>query len=100
MILQPLVENAVRHSIALRASGGAIDIGARRLDSVLEIEISDDGPGVAPEEFREGVGLSNIRARLQQLYGDSQTMRLGRAFQGGFCVTLSVPAEIDARPDR
>jgi two-component system LytT family sensor kinase len=92
LILQPLVENAVRHSIAPRASGGRIEICARREDGNLTIEVRDDGLGALTGQLREGVGLTNTRARLRQLYGSAQAMDLGPGPGGGFQVRLSLPA--------
>ena len=101
LILQPLVENAVRHGIAPRASGGIIDIEARIERDILRIEVRDDGQGSATP-IREGVGLSNIRARLEQLYGGRARLDLGGA-TGGFSVRLEIPVhvgELHENPDR
>jgi len=92
LILQPLVENAVRHSIAPRAAGGRIEIRARREGNSLVIDVIDDGVVIESMPFREGVGLTNTRARLRQLYGAAQTVEI-RAEQGtGLRVTLTLPA--------
>ena len=92
LILQPLVENAVRHSIAPRASGGRIEILARREEGNLVLEVLDDGPGSRTAPLSEGVGLTNTRARLQQLYGSAQSMDLRTEPGGGFGVRLTLPA--------
>jgi two-component system, LytTR family, sensor kinase len=94
LILQPLVENAVRHSIAPRAAGGRIEIRARRENESLVIDILDDGPGTPAGSFREGVGLTNTRARLQALYGGKQSMDLRSEPGDTFRVRLSIPAHI------
>lgn len=76
MILQPLVENAIKHGIAPRASGGTIEITAVKTGDNLKLEVADDGIGVPfgnPAEIFEGIGLSNTRARLEYLYGDAHT---------------------------
>ena len=91
LILQPLVENAVRHSIAPRAAGGRIEIQVHRNEGRLSIHVVDDGPGIAASPFREGVGLANTRARLEQLYASSQTMNI-QTRPGEFRVTLTFPA--------
>jgi len=91
LILQPLVENAVRHSIAPRAAGGRIEIVARRDAGNLVIEVFDDGTGATAETLREGVGLTNTKARLEQLYGSSQRLEI-RTEPSGFRVRLSLPA--------
>lgn len=76
MLLQPLVENAVRHGIAPRASGGAIAIRTAREHDTLRIEVEDDGTGLRAGNAHEGVGLSNSRARLQYLYGDRHSLEV------------------------
>jgi two-component system, LytTR family, sensor kinase len=92
LILQPLVENAVRHSIAPRAAGGRIEIRARRQGNNLVIDVGDDGTGRENTIFREGVGLTNTRARMHQLYGADQTVDIGSGPSAGFQVTLCLPA--------
>jgi LytS/YehU family sensor histidine kinase len=94
LLLQPLVENAVRHGIAPRAEPGRIAIRARRMDGALQIEIEDNGRGL-PREMREGLGLSNTRARLEQLYGGAHRFEL-RAANGdgsGTLVRLVLPMQ-------
>jgi two-component system LytT family sensor kinase len=98
LILQPLVENAVRHSIAPRASGGRIEIRARSEKGILVVDVLDDGPGAPAESYREGVGLANTRARLQQLYGSAQTLDLRNDPGVGFRVSLSLPAHAPVTP--
>lgn len=101
LVLQPLVENAVRHGIAPRAAGGRIEVAARVEQGALLVEVVDDGPGPAGE-IREGVGISNTRARLEQLYGGKCKLELGRAPQGGFRARLTIPGHTEsmhARPD-
>ena len=98
MVLQPLIENAVRHGIAARPGAGTISINAARRGEFLRIEINDDGvglenphPDAAP---REGVGLSNTRARLRQLYGDRQELVLRASESGGLEVVLRLPFRV------
>jgi len=101
LVLQPLVENAVRHGIVPRALGGRIEVRARARGGTLSIEVEDDGPGAA--EVREGVGISNTRARLEQLYGAAARLELGNAPGGGFRARLEIPAHTEPRhasPDR
>jgi two-component system LytT family sensor kinase len=94
LILQPLVENAVRHSIAPRAAGGRIEIRARREEDRLVIDVLDDGPGAPAGSFREGVGLTNTRARLQQLYGNAHSLELRTQPGDSFRVRLYIPAHV------
>jgi signal transduction histidine kinase len=92
-VLQPLVENAVRHGIARTPEPGRITIGARLVGPDLAIEITDTGPGIASEpRAGPGVGLRNTRARLAQLYGSAAALRLERGAAGGTIATLSLPA--------
>ena len=102
LILQPLVENAIRHGIAPRAEGGRLDVHARRRNGKLELEIHDDGPGMAeqaaPAEPRNGIGLANCQARLSQLYGEEHGFEHGTSPDGGFSVILTLPFETTPLP--
>src|SRR5213075_2910824 len=72
LILQPIVENAIQHAIAPRATPGRIEIAANRYNHSLQVKVTDTGPGVVATNHnneRQGVGLSNVRARLERLYG-------------------------------
>jgi signal transduction histidine kinase len=95
LLLQPLVENAVRHGNAERVGRGAIAIAARRDGARLELAVEDDGPGTAgaagdlPETL--GVGLGATRERLQLLYGDDHAFAAGNRPGGGFRVALDLP---------
>lgn len=95
LILQPLVENSIRHGIAMRSAAGKVAIRARREENGLRVVVWDDGPGIPrdPQQIRFGVGLSNTQARLQQTYGDAQVFELHNAQGGGFEVTLWIPFE-------
>lgn len=100
LVLQPIVENAIRHGIAPRSSAGRIEIRAERRNGMIELEVIDDGPGLqlGGEAFKEGIGLANTRARLQQLYGDEHRIEIKDADEGGLAVKLSIPfrqAEVD-----
>ena len=95
MILQPLVENAVRYGIAPRATGGLIEIRAERENGMLHLDVSDDGRGL-PEEngqgvIKRGVGLDNTRARLERLYGESHRFELNNYPGHGLTVSLAIP---------
>jgi two-component system sensor histidine kinase AlgZ len=93
LILQPLVENAIRHSIAPRESGGRLEIEARRADGMLRLEVRDDGLNLACDlsTLRQGVGLSNTRARLIQLYGPSHLFDMRLTAAGGLAVVIGLP---------
>jgi sensor histidine kinase YesM len=91
-ILQPLVENAIRHGIEPRARPGRIELHARRQDDSLSLAVCDNGKGIpASKPNREGVGLSNTRARLRELYGDAHRFELGGQTEGGLRVELTIP---------
>jgi signal transduction histidine kinase len=100
LILQPLVENAIRHGIAPRATAGLIEIRAEREGEKLRLQIKDDGPGLpADKSLSNGVGLSNTLARLQRLYGPAQSLAFDNAPEGGAVVTLEIPFELWAKSD-
>src|SRR6185436_7564987 len=79
LILQPLVENAIRHGISRSSAAGLVEIGARRENGSLLLSVRDDGPGLSAGDGREGVGLTNTRARLARMYGDAQGLVLENA---------------------
>jgi len=90
LILQPLVENAIHHGIERSARPGQIDITAVRENGCIRIEVADNGVGYGGEEGN-GLGLSNTRARLQQLYGQQHSFRIDNIDGGGCRVTLTLP---------
>jgi two-component system, LytTR family, sensor kinase len=94
-ILQPLVENAIRHGLSARIHAGRIDIIARREGHRVAIEVRDDGIGLTAGERREGVGLGNSRARLVELYGPAQDFEVANAEGAGTVVRLSIPWQTD-----
>jgi signal transduction histidine kinase len=93
LILQPLVENAVRHGVLARAQGGALSLSIRRHDEVLVITVDDDGPGLGDESAHPyGVGFKNSAERLAALYGDDAHMSVGaRPYGRGFVVVVFLP---------
>ncbi|HEX4963210.1 MAG TPA: histidine kinase [Thermoanaerobaculia bacterium] len=94
LLLQPLVENAIRHGNAERAGRGAIAVRARREDDKLILEVEDDGPGEtdrSPERREPGLGLAATAERLQLLYGEAQTFSAGNGERGGFLVRACLP---------
>jgi len=95
LILQPLVENAVRHGIAASTHGGMLSIRAACLDGFLDLQVRDNGPGLpaAPNGHRAGVGLANTRSRLQRLYGARQQFEL--IDDHGVTVNLRIPLQTE-----
>jgi two-component system, LytTR family, sensor kinase len=91
LILQPIVENAIRHGIAPRSSPGTVEISTMKNNGMLRVLIKDNGPGLS-DGFKEGVGLSNTKARLQQSFGDSYRFILENVPTGGAEVILEIPA--------
>src|SRR6266851_5078134 len=93
LILQPMVENAVKHGIAKRAQGGAIRVSAFRSNGRLTLSVYNDGPKL-PEDWDKagsGIGISNVRTRLQGLYGDGFDLNIRNQKPGGVEVSFSVP---------
>jgi len=91
MILQPLVENSIRHGVGKKAMGGTIRISSRREDGRLLIMVTDDGMPPSPSEHgNTGIGLANTRARLTKLYGDNYVFNI-EAFGHGTRVNLNIP---------
>jgi two-component sensor histidine kinase len=92
LILQPLVENAVRHGIEPHTTPGLVRIAARRDGAVLRLRIQDNGAPVKQgPKSREGIGLPNTRSRLQEMYGNMGRLTLSSASDGGFTVDLEIP---------
>ena len=96
LLLQPLVENAVQHGVAKRVSRGSITIAARRLGDRLVVQITDDGTGLPGPSGRTGVGITNTRERLAQMYGSQQSLELRNGDSAGVVVTLTLPFHTEA----
>jgi sensor histidine kinase YesM len=90
MLIQPLVENALRHGIEPKVDGGAVTIRARKNGNVLSVEIADTGTGLH-EDGTAGFGLSNVRERLQSLYGDKGRLILKENRPSGLKAIIEVP---------
>jgi two-component system, LytTR family, sensor kinase len=96
LILQPLVENAIRHGIGKQPNAGLVAITTERQNGTLTMQVRDDGPGL-PEDWLAngegglGIGIANTRARLRQLYGDAQTFDIRNAEGGGAVAVLKIP---------
>ncbi len=95
LILQPLVENAIRHGITRRIAPGRVDVRAWEGQGRLHLTVADDGVGLREgSPVREGVGLAITRARLRQLYGQEQQVELSAAPAGGAVCALSIPLRL------
>jgi len=92
LILQPLVENAIRHGVAQSSSAGLVRIVARRANEWLELIVQDDGKGLSNDwELAQGIGLGNTRTRLAQLYGGRAELTLQNASPTGVIARLKIP---------
>jgi sensor histidine kinase YesM len=89
MVLQPLVENAIKHGIASRLDGGRIDISATLVAAGLQLRVHDDGPGLS-EPSSNGIGLSNLKRRLQAMYGDAAQVSV-QSTTPGTTVVVTLP---------
>ena len=99
LILQPLVENSIRHGIEPRTEPGVISISARRRGETLELSVRDNGGGASPSgKSGGGIGLSNTRARLQALYGPDARLTAQSPPEGGFLVEITLPCRCDPPP--
>jgi signal transduction histidine kinase len=97
LVLQPLVENAIKHGISLRTSPGTVRLMARRVEGRLKLEIADEGADgatdetVATQSRQRGIGLSNTRQRLERIYGNNYRLDLIPRQEGGMLVRLELP---------
>jgi hypothetical protein len=93
LILQPLAENAIRHGIEPKTTPGLLTITANRREGILRLTLQDNGEGKAPagNQPSHGIGLSNTRARLLELYGAQARLLAGKAPEGGFAVEVELP---------
>ena len=95
LVLQPLVENAIRHGIAPHAFAGHVEVTARRVGSTLELVVRDDGPGAGNGDgSRPGIGLTNTRARLSRLYGNEFKLAVINLPQGGLESRVEIPFQL------
>jgi two-component system LytT family sensor kinase len=94
LLLQPLVENAIKHGIGPRPTPGQIVVRARRRGAMLELDVQDNGVGLSQArltDFNRGVGLSNTRARLDHLYGSLHRFEFRQPAEGGLLVLIAIP---------
>jgi len=93
LILQPIVENAIRHGVERSSSAGRILISAAKINGAVEVRVQDDGPGLSTTYSCEnqGIGLANTRERLRQLYGEDARLEIENFSGGGAVVTMKFP---------
>jgi signal transduction histidine kinase len=100
MVLQPIVENAVRHGLGQSEDAVTIEVGATSTNGTLALVVSDDGPGLAPAgPGHAGIGLTNTRSRLARLYGDAARLIVEPAADRGVRVTVTLPFHTAGRED-
>ena len=111
MLLQPLVENAIKYAVSPQEEGASITLSARLVGRRLRVAVSDSGPGLrdggggssvrasfAGKTVSTGVGLANIRDRLQQAYGEDHRFEIRNPPEGGFTVIIEIPYEPVTKP--
>ena len=95
MLIQPLVENSIKHGLAHRIGGGKITIRSRRTDGHAIIEIADDGTGMIDTSLAggqsDGIGLRNVDERLRVIYGENYHLKLESAPGRGTCARINIP---------
>ena len=101
LILQPLVENAIRHGVEPQTGQGRLQITVSREGQTLRLCVRDNGPAAkTATEKKAGIGIANTRSRLQELYGQTARLTLSTASDGGFMATIDLPCHHDiAKPD-
>lgn len=92
LLLQPIVENAVKYAVAPRRSGGSIHVRGYAQDARLHLEVTDDGPGTTKNSGTQ-LGEKTLRERLELEYGSDATVSAGPRSEGGYCVAVSLPHE-------
>ncbi len=102
MLLQPIIENSIKHGISKTEHGGTIRIAAKKVGKLLMIQITDDGPGIANVEIAEqqlalsnGVGISNIRNRLHTIYGEHYDLAFSNVKPSGLTVKVLIPYDTE-----
>jgi LytS/YehU family sensor histidine kinase len=95
MMLQTLVENAIKHGLEPRTGGGTVWIRARSNDDSVAVTVADDGDGFNAATSGTGIGLKNVRERLQLRYGERAALAVVANFPAGVAATITVPAAED-----
>jgi sensor histidine kinase YesM len=94
LLLQPLVENAIKHGLEPQVDGGRVDVAAQREGGTLTLTVHDSGAGLdAARPFGDGFGLTQVRERLKTLYGDAASLQLSEADGGGTLATVRLPIQ-------
>lgn len=95
MILQPLIENSIKHGLTAKLGGGTVTVRGFRQHGQLVIEVADDGFGMSEEQLNKamtaGIGLSNVNERLRVTYGDNHQLRLTSTAARGTCARIEIP---------
>jgi two-component system LytT family sensor kinase len=102
LLLQPLVENALKHGIVVRPEGGSLRIAAKREGALLRLEVEDDGPGLGArfsldDQSPRGIGLRNLRDRIDLFFGRTGTFAIGPGSNGGTLAVIRIPYRADRR---
>jgi two-component system LytT family sensor kinase len=104
MLLQPLVENSIRHGLSSKIDGGTIHVRSRLLDGRLQILVEDDGVGIPEKKlaglFEQGIGVSNVNERLKVLFGDDYKMWIDSRPGEGTSTGIEIPEHTGAAPQR
>jgi sensor histidine kinase YesM len=101
LVLQPIVENSIKHAIGKRSANGVIEIKAGKVEGKLRLQVKDNGPGISPkmentqENEKNGTGLLNIQKRLNHIYGNASGFEMSNGKSGGMNVTIFIPLEFD-----
>src|SRR2546425_8906526 len=103
MLLQPIVENCLKHGLAPKLGGGKIQLRTTTRDGRLRVEIEDNGVGISeermPHVYVEGIGLSNVRERLRVLYGTDFRLEIESRPGEGTVIRIEVPELVPAMPE-
>jgi two-component system LytT family sensor kinase len=103
MLLQPIVENSLKHGLAPRLEGGRIQLRTTNKNGRLHIEIEDNGVGISeermPHVYVEGIGLSNVRERLRVLYGEDFQLEIVSHEGQGTVIRIDVPELVPVIPE-
>jgi two-component system LytT family sensor kinase len=104
MLLQPLVENSIRHGLSSKIDGGTIRVRSRLSDGRLQIMVEDDGVGIPEEKlarlFEQGIGVSNVNERLKVLFGDDYKMWIDSRLGEGTSTGIEIPEQTGSAPER